>query len=255
MTDDIDDLRARSDELASDEWDESVDVYESILRLQAGDLLATRGLVLAMVKLGDLDRAEEVIQEALTLHPGDEILLSRERDVAGARRWAAAETKDTKKPAIARVARTWIKAVHYDGNPWPEGPGDETWISDPGQRDGNGQRLYTAAGDPWGRPSWRVGEEAGIYFGGTHRVPLLVEIVSPPDFNPAFVQAAEWAEADDGERWPWVTWVRVLKAVDVDDAPTLDQLGITTASMQQRARLRTNPEIHGRLVQALEIAT
>lgn len=252
MADPIDDLRARAANLNPDELDEAVAVNEAILRLQAGDLVATRRLALALIRLGELDRAEEVVQETLVQHPGDKILLNRAADIVSHRRWAAGESaKGKSRPVVAQVASTWIKAVHYDGSGWAEGPGDEMWLSDPGQRDADGNRLLTAAGEPWGRPSWRVGEQAGVYFGGTQRVPVLVEIIALPAFDPAFVQAADWAKDDDGERWPWVTWVRVLKAVDVKDAPTLDQLGIATTSMQQRARLRTSPKIHGRLVQAL----
>lgn len=68
-------------------------------------------------------------------------------------------------------------------------------------------------------------------------------------------QAADWAKGDDGERCPWVTRFRVLKAVDVSVAPTLAELGIATTSMQQRARLLTDPDIHERLVQALDAAS
>jgi hypothetical protein len=258
MSEDLDALRARSDELDPTDLNEAVDVYEAILRLEEGDVLATRGLALALIKLGELDRAEEIVQEALILHPEDKILRARADDVVRDRRLATKQTaagKSRKKPATTHVSSTWIKAVHYDGSGWAPLPGDEMWLSDPGQRDSHGERLYTAAGEPWGRPSWRVGEQAGVYFSGTRRVPVLVEIIAPPEFNPSFVQAADWAKHDDGERWPWVTWVRVLKAVDVGKAPTLDHLGIATTSMQQRARLRTDPDIHWRLVQALEAAS
>lgn len=44
-------------------------------------------------------------------------------------------------------------------------------------------------------------------------------------------------------------------AVGLDDAPTLDHLGILTGSMQRRARLRADPDIHGRLPQALTAAS
>jgi tetratricopeptide (TPR) repeat protein len=255
MTKDIDDLRARSDELDPDDLRGAVAVYEAILRLQEGDVLATRGLALALVKLGELDRAEEIVQEALVLHPGDKVVRARADDIASARRWAAKEaatSRTNKASGAARTSSTWIKAVHFYGGRLAERAGDEMWLSDPGQRGADGERLYTAAGEPWGRPSWRVGEQAGVYLGGTQRVPVLVEIIAAPEFNPAFVQAAEWAKDDDGERWPWVTWFRVLKAVELDRAPTLDQLGIGTISMQRRARLRTDPEIHGRLVRALD---
>ncbi|HEY6759891.1 MAG TPA: tetratricopeptide repeat protein [Baekduia sp.] len=257
-TEDFNALRARSDELGPADLDDAVTVYEAILREEAGDVLATRGLALALIKLGELDRAEEIVQEALVLHPEDKTLLARADDIVRRRRWTAREAstgRSRKRSGVARVASTWIKAVYYDGSAQPERPGDETWVSDPGQRDAGGRRMYTAAGEPWGRPSWRVGEQVGMCFGGTQRVPLLVEIIAPPAFDPAFVQAADGAQDDDGERWPWVTRVRVLKAVDVDSAPTLEELGIATTSMQQRARLHTDAEIHGRLVEALDAAS
>lgn len=258
MTDDRESLRAQLEEIDSGDWEAQVPVYESILRLREGDLLAARGLALALVKVQDFDRAEEVVEEALLVHGEDRILLNRMRDIESARRRAvreAAASRGNSTSQIARLARTWIKAVHYDNDGWTEEPGTEMWISDPGQRDENGVRLLTAANEPRGRPSWRLGEQSGIYFGGTHRVPMLVEIISTPEFDPAFVQAAEWANPDDGERWPWVTWVRVLKSVKVEAAPTLDELGIASSSMQQRARLLTDPEVHARLVQALEAAS
>lgn len=257
MNDEIDALHALADELGPGEYEEAVIAYEAILRLSEGEILATRGLALALVKLERFDRAEEVVQEALILHPGDEYLMKREADIASLRQWVAKELATSKKGKAsgARVASTWIKAVHYDGSGWAERPGDEMWLADPGQRDADGSRQYTATGEPKGRPSWRVGEQAGVYFGGTQRVPVLVEIIALPDFDPAFVQASDWAKGDDGERWPWVTRFRVLKAVDVGVAPTLVELGIATISMQQRARLLTDPDIHGRLVQALDAAS
>ena len=255
VTDELDALKARANAVAPDEWEEQVSVNEAILRIQAGDLVATRRLALGLVRLGDFDRAEEVVQEALALHPGDGILINRAADISRGRRIAhEAAAKAKTRSSVDRSPSTWIKAVHHDGHGWTERDGTELWISDPGQRDANGERLYTASGDPWGRPSWRVGEEAGIYLGGTHRVPILVEIIQPPEFNPSHVQAADWAQPGDGDRWPWVTWVRVLRSVDIEAAPTLDELGIQTTSMQQRARLRTDPDIHQRLRGALGLA-
>jgi hypothetical protein len=252
VTDELAELQARVKSLAPDAWEEQVAVNEAVLRLRAGDVVATRRLALALVKSGLFDRAEEVVQEALILHPADDILTRRAEDIARGRRIASAETRSSRpsRTSVERAPSSWIKAI-YNGDGWVESEGTEFWISDPGQRDENGERLYTATGDPWGQPSWRIGEEAGIYYGGTGRVPLLVEIIRLPDFNPSFVQAADWAQPGDGERWPWVTWVRVLQSVSIEAAPTLGQLGIDTSSMQQRARLRTDPDIHQRLRKAL----
>ena len=259
MTDSVEDLRARLDALQPSQVEETVAVAEAILRPAVGDLLATRSLALALIKLDQLDRADEVIQEALLAHPGDETVLRRADDVVRRRRWIAANTpaakqRGPKRRSATGAPRTWIKAVHDDGSGWLEQPGAELWLSDPGQRDADGNRRYTAAGDPFGRPSWRAGEQVGVYLGTTKRVPLLVQITKDPEFDPSFVQAADRAGEGDGERWPWVTWVRVLKAVEVGDAPTLEDLEIPTSSLQQRARLLTDPATHARLVEALSIA-
>jgi hypothetical protein len=54
-----------------------------------------------------------------------------------------------------------------------------------------------------GRPSWKVGEDVGLYYAGIQRVPVLVEIISPPEFNPSFVQTNSPPEDVDGaKRWP-----------------------------------------------------
>jgi hypothetical protein len=105
---------------------------------------------------------------------------------------------------------------------------------------------------PWGEPSWSVGDEIGLYFGGTLKVPVLVVVTSPPEFNPAFVQAeSHGQEADAGERWPWVTHVRGLRSVPLPLAPTLDDLGIGRELVQRRPRFMISADQHHTLVQAL----
>jgi hypothetical protein len=105
---------------------------------------------------------------------------------------------------------------------------------------------------PWGEPSWKVGDEIGLYFGGTLKVPVLVEVIAPPEFNLAMVQEdAHGEEPDAGERWPWVTRVRGMRSVSLDRAPTLDDLGISHELVQRRPRFTITPDQHDRLVQAL----
>ncbi len=48
--------------------------------------------------------------------------------------------------------------------------------------------------------------------------------------------AAQSGSAEDAERWPWVTEVRVLTTLPLDSAPTLEELQIPVNSMQQRTR-------------------
>ena len=93
MTDELVELQARVASLPPDAWEEQIVVNEAILRLRAADLVATRRLALALVKLGHFDRAEEVLQEALVVHPGDDILTRRTEDVLRGRRAGTTEAR------------------------------------------------------------------------------------------------------------------------------------------------------------------
>lgn len=145
----------------------------------------------------------------------------------------------------------WIKAIHFKHDGWTIVAGKEAWISDAGRIDAQGRRVYRADGTPWGQPSWVVGDVAGLYFSGTHRVPVLVEIIAPPEFNPELVEV-QGVEPGEGERWPWVTGVRGLHSFALDQAPTLADLGVENASMQQRSRLWLKPEQRDRLLAAFK---
>lgn len=146
----------------------------------------------------------------------------------------------------------WIKCVHYQDDGWTIEPGERRWISDTGRRDAQGRRVFRQDGVPWGEPSWDVGDQVGLYFGGTLKVPVLVEVTSAPEFNPGFVQAeSHGQEADAGERWPWVTWVKGLYSQAPDDAPSLDDLEIPHMKVMRRTRFVLSPAEHRRLVQGL----
>jgi hypothetical protein len=119
---------------------------------------------------------------------------------------------------------------------------EETWISDIGRRTAKGERVYRSDGVPWGEPSWTVGDEIGLYFGGTLKVPVLVTVTSPPEFNPELVQReSHGGELDAGERWPWVTRVRGLRSVPLSHAPTLDDLGFLASTSSDGRDSRFQP--------------
>lgn len=137
----------------------------------------------------------------------------------------------------------WLKAMHYRHDGWTIQPGQRTWISDISRHDRNGDRVYRQDGTPWGEPSWEIGDQVGLYFGGTLRVPILVEVIASPRFDPDFVQAYnDGGEPDAGERWPWVTEVQGMLAQPLRQAPTLDDIGVDHASMRQRSRLLLSPD-------------
>lgn len=147
---------------------------------------------------------------------------------------------------------SWLKSIHYRHDGWTIRPGERTWISDISRHDKRGHLVYRQDGTPWGEPSWQIGDRVGLYFSGTLRVPIIVEVVASPRFDPAFVQQYnDGGEPDAGERWPWVTEVRGVRALPLVQAPTLDDIGIDHASMRQRSRLRLEPRQSHALGQAL----
>src|SRR4051794_23910025 len=107
-----------------------------------GDLVASRRLALALVKLGEFDRAEEVVEEVLVPRPADDVLMRRAHDVGRGRHMA---NEARARSPLERAASSWIKAVHCGGDGWTESEATELWISVPGQRDARGERLYTAS--------------------------------------------------------------------------------------------------------------
>jgi len=144
----------------------------------------------------------------------------------------AAREEDGASPAMG-----WLKSIHYRHDSWAIQPGEQSWISDIGRLDRDGDRVYRQDGQPWGEPTWKIGDRVGLYFSGTLRVPILVEVTAPPRFDPDYVQEHnDGGEPDAGERWPWLTEVRGLLAVPLAQAPTLDDLGVEHDSMRQRSR-------------------
>jgi hypothetical protein len=149
-------------------------------------------------------------------------------------------------------SKAWLKAIHYRHDEWTIWPGAATWISDPGRRDAKGRRVNRSDGEPWGEPSWRVGDRIGLYFTGTLKVPVMVEVVAPPEFDPERVQAEnDGGEPDAGERWPWLTPIRGVSRADLAVAPGLDDIGVDRELMRRRPKLALTSEQYRRLERAL----
>jgi hypothetical protein len=149
-------------------------------------------------------------------------------------------------------ATGWLKSLHYRHDGWTIQRGERTWVSDISRHDDEGNRVFRKDGVPWGEPSWKIGDRVGLYFGGTLRVPILVEVIAPPRFDPDFVQEFnDGGEPDAGDRWPWVTEVQGLRAVSLAQAPTLDDIGVDHASLRQRSRLLLTSRQLSALEQAL----
>jgi hypothetical protein len=242
MASSLDNLLAGSEGLAGSLDDErALTVNAAILEADPHNAVATNRLGIGLLYSGRAAEAVEVFKAGLETHPDNPIMLRRLDEARRAvERALVAETVPASRRGRAGrkgQAEAWIKAVYHNPDGWTVAPGQESWISDPGNFDDRGERVYRADGQPSGEPSWRIGDSVGLYFGGTYRVPVLVEIIERPRFDPAFV-AKESGSPQDGERWPWVTPIRGVASLPVDDAPTLTDLGIAHASMQQRSRLR-----------------
>jgi hypothetical protein len=248
MASDLEDLRARSkalDERLAD--DEALEVNAAILALVPADPVATNRLGAGLIAVGRAKDAIDVYAAGLETHPKNEIMrgrLTQAQHAAMLDKAAASGKQRTRRSATTG----WIKSIYGDDT-WTVAPGEETWISDAGQLDADGNRMYRNDGVAWGEPSWNPGDPVGLYFGGTYKVPVLVAVAGAPYFDPPFV-ARERNSPERGERWPWVTPVRGIAAVPLADAPTLSDLGIDHGSMQQRARLMLDDARRTRLLAA-----
>jgi tetratricopeptide (TPR) repeat protein len=235
MTDSIDELLARSLAL-SDRLgvDEALEIHQAILELDPANEIAAIRLGIGLLNAERAEEAIPVFEAALLAHPenafADKRLQQARRDVA------AAGAKAPRRRRRTQVAReVWVKAMDYKEGWTAAAPGQLTWVSDAGIIDRQGRRKIRDNGQPWGEPSWRLGDPVGLYFGDADKIPMLVEVAARPSFDPAFV-ASESGSAEDGERWPWVTEVRVINTLPLDSAPTLKELNIPLSSMQQRTR-------------------
>jgi hypothetical protein len=97
-------------------------------------------------------------------------------------------------------------------------------------------------GEPVMRPAYEPGDLALIYLAGTYRCPALVEVTAPASFDAS------------QRRWGWRTPVRLLRQVRIDDAPTLEEIGVARVSVGRQSRLRLTAEQFERGRRAIEAA-
>jgi tetratricopeptide (TPR) repeat protein len=246
----LEELMQQSAALADVTSEEAVEAQRAVLAIKPDCAPAAIRLGRVLTQLERYDEAEAAFRDILERDPGNRI--ARRRLEERPRRRRAPKPAAVRKRREAKPAgpRYWIKGVHYNDDGWTVAPGEETWISDIGRRDENGDRVHTADGTPFGRPSWSVGDEIGLYFSGTMRIPVVVEIIAPPEFNPAAVAERD-GSAEEGERWPWVTHVRGVHSKPLDEAPTLEDLGMSSKAVQRLSRAKIDADLHARIVAAL----
>jgi hypothetical protein len=97
-------------------------------------------------------------------------------------------------------------------------------------------------GEPVMRPAYSVGDLALVYLAGTYRCPAVVEIVGEAAYDAS------------QKRWGWRTPVRVLRRVAIEEAPTLEEIGVPRVSVGRQSRLRLTPEQFERGSRAIESA-
>lgn len=86
---------------------------------------------------------------------------------------------------------------------------------------------------PFG-PQYEVGDRLVIYITSRSRCPAILEVVAVPRWDPAVVDEAQ---AGEGERWGVVTDVKGIRSMALDDAPSLQDLGVSAASIQRKGHV------------------
>lgn len=106
-----------------------------------------------------------------------------------------------------------------------------TWLSD-------GHRF---SGDrPTYRPKYEVGDELVVYAVTDGVCPVRAEVIAEPVFDPERVSRE--SGSDEGERWGWLTEIRVLAAADLDRAPSLIEVGVAPLSVRQSDHIHLTDE-------------
>lgn|GEM_PF-2784770 len=183
--------------------------------------------------------------------PVDEKALSKSERLAGSRRsgWRRrggvgpflyGEDEDESIPDLGRRDKQgnrkrtglWLKMLYHhtrrdDPNWWRR----VKWVSD-GRPPPSADRLV-------GGPRYEIGDLLIFYLlekGGSVRCcPAVAEVQSEPRYEPEFV--AENAFPGDELQWPWVTNVKVLDSISLDDAPRLADLEVAPQSVRQQGRI------------------
>jgi hypothetical protein len=142
----------------------------------------------------------------------------------------------------------WLKIMHH--RPEREDPSSwhgEFWISD-------AHRLRPSDGAPLLRPSYQVGDRLVIYLSRDerHACPAIVRVTRPPIYEPDRVRRDGGRPGDD-DQWAWVTEVVGERATALEDAPTLSELGVASASVRQHSHIALTPDQFRRAVQAMPI--
>jgi hypothetical protein len=92
-------------------------------------------------------------------------------------------------------------------------------------------------GTPLRRPSYRVGDHLVIYVtrGERQACPAVMRVAEEPVFDPDLV--AHEVDAEDAQKWSWVTWVEPVASIALARAPTLADFGVSPQSVRQQGHI------------------
>jgi hypothetical protein len=233
MTSSLEELLTRSAALGGRlSVGEALEINQAILEIDPENEIAATRLGIGLLSADRVQDAVPVLEAAVLAHPGN-AFASRRLEQAR-RDLVRPPVPERKRRGAAPPRGVWVKAMpHPDG--WSVKPGELSWVNDAGIIDKEGHRVFREDGQAAGKPSWRVGDPVGLYSGETKRVSVLGEVAQAPAFDPVFV-AVNSGSAKDGQRWPWVTMIRVLHCAPTDIGPTLEELAIAGRGMQLRTR-------------------
>ncbi len=115
---------------------------------------------------------------------------------------------------------------------------DRRWVSDgPGRTSPRWKTHARPSQDqqypPFG-PRYEVGDRLVVYITRKGKCPAILEVVAAPRWDPGWVDAAHPGQ---GERWGVVTDVRGVWSMAVDDGPDLQEIGVSSGSVQRKGHV------------------
>lgn len=136
--------------------------------------------------------------------------------------------------------KAWLKIGYFTDsqeaapNYWLE----RTWVSDsPGRassRWSTRRRPTKNQSYPPFGPQYEIGDRLVVYITERGKCPAILEVVAAPRWDPGWVDEGHTGE---GERWGVVTDVEGIWSMGLDDAPDLQEIGVSPASIQRKGHV------------------
>lgn len=134
----------------------------------------------------------------------------------------------------------WLKLGYFkDVDTSPDYWRGISWVSDsPGRNSPRWkQRRRPRLGDrhpPFG-PRYAIGDRLVMYLTGVKKCPAILEVVEEPRWDPNTVDEAN---PNEGDSWGVVTPVAFVSATTINRAPSLEDIGVPSTSIQRKGHTR-----------------